>query len=60
MCTTNGALNYIPSINDHNTIPTMTNWRRNVEANGENEDSTVVISFRHFDDGVGYITRNTL
>lgn len=56
MCTTNGALNYIPSINDHNTIPTMTNWRRNVEANGENEDSTVVISFRHFDDGVGYIT----
>lgn len=33
----------------------MTNWRRNVEANGENEDSTVVISFRRFDDGEGYI-----
>lgn len=46
---------YIPSINGDTTIPTMTNWRRNVEANGENEDSTVVISFRRFDDGEGYI-----
>lgn len=26
-----------------------------MEANGENEDSTVVISFRRFDDGEGYI-----
>lgn len=27
-------------------------WRL---TNGENEDSTVVISFRRFDDGEGYI-----
>lgn len=55
MRTTKGALIYISKIRGGTTIPTMTKWRRNVEVNGQNEDSTVVISFGRFDDGEGYI-----
>lgn len=55
MRTTKGALIYISSIRGNTTIPTMTKRRRNVEVNGQNEDSTVVISFGRFDDGEGYI-----